>query len=35
MGLAVQGLLAAGSIWIAIRRVRVPYGKLTSGTRVA
>ena len=35
LGLAVQGLLAAGSIWVAIRRVRVPYGKLTSGTRVA
>lgn len=34
-GIAVQSVLAIASVWVAIRRVRVPYGKLTSGTRVA
>jgi ABC-type transport system involved in multi-copper enzyme maturation permease subunit len=34
-GIAVQAALATVSVWVAIRRVRVPYGKLTSGTRVA
>lgn len=34
-GLAVQGALAAGSVWLAVRRTTVPYGKMPSGQRVA
>lgn len=34
-GIAVQSVLAITSVWVAIRRVRVPYGTLTAGTRVA
>lgn len=34
-GIGFHTLLAAGSVLIAIRRVKVPYGKLISGTRVA
>ncbi|WP_062381689.1 ABC transporter permease [Demequina pelophila] len=35
LGLAVQALLLAGSLVIAIRRLRVPYRTLRGGTRVA
>jgi hypothetical protein len=34
-GLAFHGLLAAGAVWLAVRRVDVPHGKLATGTRVA
>jgi len=34
-GLAFHALLAAGALWLAVRRVDVPHGKLASGTRVA
>ena len=34
-GLAVHALLAGGALWLAVRRVDVPHGKLASGTRVA
>jgi ABC-type transport system involved in multi-copper enzyme maturation permease subunit len=34
-GLAFHGLLAAGAVWLAVRRVDVPHGKLAAGTRVA
>ncbi|WP_084101693.1 ABC transporter permease [Demequina sp. NBRC 110051] len=35
LGLAVQAVLLAGSMLIVVRRLRVPYKKLRSGTRVA
>ena len=35
IGLSVAGALLIGSMWIVIRRLRVPYKKLRSGTRVA
>lgn len=35
IGLGVQGFLLLGSIWIVIRRLRVPYKKLSTGSRVA
>ncbi|MFW2512811.1 ABC transporter permease [Demequina sp. SO4-13] len=35
IGLGVQLLLLVGSMWIVIRRLRVPYKKLRTGTRVA
>lgn len=34
-GLAFHTLLAGGALWLAVRRVDVPHGKLASGTRVA
>ena len=34
-GLAFHALLAGGALWLAVRRVDVPHGKLASGTRVA
>jgi len=34
-GLAVSAVLLVGSVWIVIRRLRVPYKKLRTGTRVA
>ena len=34
-GLAVSVALLVGSMWIVIRRLRVPYRKLRTGTRVA
>ena len=34
-GLALTGLLLLGSMWIVTRRLRVPYRKLRTGTRVA
>ena len=34
-GLAFHALLAAGAVWLAVRRVDVPHGKLATGTRVA
>lgn len=34
-GLAFHTLLAAGGVWLAVRRLAVPHGKLASGTRVA
>lgn len=34
-GFAVVGGLLLGSVWIVIRRLRVPYKKLRTGTRVA
>ena len=35
LGLGVAVALTVGSMWIVIRRLRVPYKKLRSGTRVA
>lgn len=35
IGLGVQLTLLIGSMWIVIRRLRVPYKKLRTGTRVA
>lgn len=35
LGLAVQAALLVGSMWMVVRRLRVPYKKLRSGTRVA
>ncbi|WP_062077068.1 ABC transporter permease [Demequina globuliformis] len=35
LGLGVSVLLLVGSMWIVINRLRVPYKKLRSGTRVA
>ena len=35
IGLGVQLTLLIGSMWVVIRRLRVPYKKLRSGTRVA
>ncbi|WP_084106578.1 ABC transporter permease [Demequina sp. NBRC 110056] len=35
LGLSVAGVLLVGSMWIVIRRLRVPYKKLRTGTRVA
>lgn len=35
LGLSVAALLLVGSLWIVVRRLRVPYRKLRSGTRVA
>ncbi|MFV0406954.1 MAG: ABC transporter permease [Propioniciclava sp.] len=34
-GLGFSALLGGGFFWVAVRRLRVPYGKLASGTRVA
>jgi len=34
-GLAFHALLAGGALWLAVRRVDVPHGKLATGTRVA
>lgn len=34
-GLAFHGLLAVGGVVLAVRRVAVPHGKLSAGTRVA
>jgi len=34
-GLGVTAFLLVGSLWIVVRRLRVPYKKLRSGTRVA
>ncbi|MDN4479232.1 ABC transporter permease [Demequina sp. SYSU T00039] len=34
-GLAFHGLLAAGAIVLAVRRLEVPHGRLSPGTRVA
>jgi ABC-type transport system involved in multi-copper enzyme maturation permease subunit len=34
-GLAFHALLAGGALWLAVRRVDVPHGKLANGTRVA
>jgi ABC-type transport system involved in multi-copper enzyme maturation permease subunit len=34
-GIAASALLAIGSLWIVVRRLRVPYKKLRTGTRVA
>lgn len=35
VGLSVAGVLLIGSMWIVVGRLRVPYKKLRSGTRVA
>ena len=35
LGLGVAGAMLLGSLWIVVRRLRVPYKKLRSGTRVA
>jgi len=35
LGLGTSAVLLVGSMWIALRRLRVPYKKLRSGTRVA
>jgi ABC-2 type transport system permease protein len=35
LGLGASGVLLLGSLWIVVRRLRVPYKKLRSGTRVA
>ena len=35
LGLAASGALLVGSMWIAVRRLHVPYKKLRTGTRVA
>jgi len=35
VGIGVQAVLLVGSLWIVIRRLRVPYKNLRSGTRVA
>ncbi|WP_084039177.1 ABC transporter permease [Demequina sp. NBRC 110053] len=35
IGLGVTGALLVGSMWIVVNRLRVPYKKLRSGTRVA
>ncbi|MDE0572277.1 ABC transporter permease [Demequina sp. B12] len=35
IGLGVSGALLVGSMWIVIRRLRVPYKTLRTGTRVA
>ena len=34
-GIGVAAFLFVGSLWIVVRRLRVPYKKLRSGTRVA
>ena len=34
-GLALAATLLVGSMWLVVRRLRVPYKKLRSGTRVA
>lgn len=34
-GLLFHGLLAAGGVTLAVRRLRVPHGELSAGTRVA
>ncbi|WP_296665276.1 ABC transporter permease subunit [Demequina sp.] len=34
-GLGFHALLSAGAIWLAVRRIAVPHGKLSAGTRVA
>lgn len=34
-GLAFHAVLAAGGVWLAVRRLAVPHGKLTAGTRIA